>query len=178
MIRPLLNYSAVGGSEDCLTLNVQRPGGTKAGDNLPVIMFVFGGGFEIGSTAMTDGTHVVEKAVELGKPIIYVNMNYRVAGFGFLGGREILADGSTNLGLQDQRLAMQWVQDHIRDFGTSASTPYPPLLSPFFPRAPEAIACAAFAMSAYQSLRTDGTSRWRSRQSDPLGPVCWLHLHL
>lgn len=43
---------------------------------------------------------------------------HSVAGFGFLAGKEILADGSANLGLLDQRLAMQWVQNHIRDFGT------------------------------------------------------------
>lgn len=117
---PLLDIPALGGQEDCLTINVQRPGGVKAGDNLPVLLWIFGGGFELGSTAMYDGTHVVQTSVELGKPVLFVAMNYRVAGFGFLAGKEILADGSANLGLLDQRLAMQWVADNIRAFGMSS----------------------------------------------------------
>lgn len=44
-------------------------------------------------------------------------MNYRVAGFGFLGGKEIKADGSSNLGLRDQRLALEWIQYNIAEFG-------------------------------------------------------------
>lgn len=38
-------------------------------------------------------------------------------GFGFLAGKEVQQDGSTNLGLRDQRLALQWVQDNIAAFG-------------------------------------------------------------
>jgi carboxylesterase type B len=34
--------------EDCLTVNVQRPAGTKASDKLPVLFWIFGGGFELG----------------------------------------------------------------------------------------------------------------------------------
>jgi carboxylesterase type B len=52
-----------------------------------------------------------------GKPIIFVTVNYRVGGFGFLPGAEILADGSANLGLLDQRLGLQWVADNIAAFG-------------------------------------------------------------
>lgn len=116
---PLVRNDVIGGNEDCLTLNVQRPGGVQAGDNLPVLLWIYGGGFEIGSTAMYEGAHVIETSVALGKPVVFVAMNYRVAGFGFLGGKEILADGSANLGLLDQRLAMQWVADNIREFGAS-----------------------------------------------------------
>ncbi|KAJ4423625.1 hypothetical protein N0V82_001648 [Gnomoniopsis sp. IMI 355080] len=114
---PLINNSYISGQEDCLTLDVMRPSGTKAGDKLPVMLWIYGGGFELGSTAMYDGTSIVMRSVELGKPVVFVAMNYRVAGFGFLAGKEILADGSANLGLLDQRLAMQWVQDHVKDFG-------------------------------------------------------------
>ena len=53
----------------------------------------------------------------LQKPVIYVAINYRLAGFGFLAGKEILADGSANLGLLDQRLALEWVADNIAAFG-------------------------------------------------------------
>lgn len=131
---PLLDIDVLGGQEDCLTINVQRPGGVKEGDNLPVVLWIYGGGFELGSTAMYDGAHVVETGVELGKPVVFVAMNYRVAGFGFLGGKEILADGSANLGLLDQRLAMEWVADNIRAFGMYPSSfPFVFLLVSFPP---------------------------------------------
>ncbi|KAK2072931.1 hypothetical protein P8C59_007253 [Phyllachora maydis] len=105
------------GKEDCLTINVQRPVGTKAGDKLPVLFWIFGGGFELGGTAMYDGGNVLSTAISAGKPIVFVAVNYRVSGFGFLGGKEILKDGSANLGLQDQRLGLQWVADNIEAFG-------------------------------------------------------------
>ncbi len=103
--------------EDCLVINVQRPAGTTADSKLPVIFWIFGGGFEIGWNSMYDGASCVKKSVAEGKPIIFVAVNYRVAGFGFLPGAEILADGSSNLGLLDQRLGLQWVADNIAAFG-------------------------------------------------------------
>jgi carboxylesterase type B len=68
-------------------------------------------------TAMYDGTSIVADSVAQGKPVIFVAVNYRVGGFGFLPGKEILADGSANLGLLDQRLGLQWVADNIAAFG-------------------------------------------------------------
>lgn len=103
--------------EDCLTINVQRPAGTKADAKLPVLFWIFGGGFELGSTQMYDGTSLVRESVDQGKPIIFVAVNYRVGGFGFLPGKEVLQDGSANLGLLDQRFGLQWVQDNIGAFG-------------------------------------------------------------
>ncbi|KAH8724051.1 Alpha/Beta hydrolase protein [Phaeosphaeriaceae sp. PMI808] len=103
--------------EDCLTVNVQRPAGTKADAKLPVLFWIFGGGFELGATNMYDGTSLVAESVTQGKPVIFVAVNYRVGGFGFMPGKEILADGSSNLGLLDQRLGLQWVADNIAAFG-------------------------------------------------------------
>lgn len=108
-------------SEDCLTLNVQRPAGTTADSKLPVMFWIFGGGFELGSTQMYDGTPFVSKSVDLGKDIIFVAVNYRVGGFGFMAGEELQRDGSTNLGLRDQRLGLEWVQDNIEAFGGDPS---------------------------------------------------------
>ncbi|KAF1729910.1 putative secreted lipase [Beauveria bassiana] len=48
---------------------------------------------------------------------IFVSVNYRVGGFGFLGGAEILEEQSTNLGLRDQRMGLEWVADNIACFG-------------------------------------------------------------
>ncbi|KAK6086733.1 carboxylesterase [Seiridium cupressi] len=104
-------------TEDCLTINVKRPIGTTADANLPVLVYIFGGGFELGSPQMYDGTGLLTNGVLMGKPFIFVTINYRVGGFGFLAGKEILADGSANLGHLDQRMALEWVADNIAAFG-------------------------------------------------------------
>ena len=112
---PLLQV--VNGQEDCLTINVQRPVGTKKGDNLPVLFWIFGGGFELGSTSMYDSSGLVSAGVDMAKPFVFVAVNYRLGGFGFMPGKEILEDGSSNLGLLDQRMGLEWVADNIEDFG-------------------------------------------------------------
>lgn len=91
-------------SEDCLTLNVQRPANVSSSSKLPVLFWIYGGGFEFGSTQVYDGSSIVTKSVAQGQPLIFVAVNYRVGGFGFMPGKEILADGSSNIGLLDQRL--------------------------------------------------------------------------
>ncbi|KAF9877865.1 carboxylesterase [Colletotrichum karsti] len=108
---------ATGQSEDCLTITVARPEGTKADAKLPVLYWIFGGGFELGWSSMYDGSGLVQQSVDLGKPFVFVAVNYRVAGFGFMPGKEILADGSANLGLLDQRMGLEWVADNIAAFG-------------------------------------------------------------
>lgn len=105
------------GQEDCLTITVQRPAGTKAGDKLPVLFWIFGGGFELGSSGMYDSTGLLGTAIDQKQPFIFVAVNYRVAGFGFMPGKEILEDGSANLGLLDQRMGLEWVADNIASFG-------------------------------------------------------------
>lgn len=103
--------------EDCLTVNVNRPAGTTSASMLPVLFWIFGGGFELGSTSMYDGASLVADSITDGQPVLFVAVNYRVGGFGFMPGKEILADGSSNLGLLDQRLGLQWVADNIETFG-------------------------------------------------------------
>ncbi|ORY56156.1 putative extracellular lipase [Pseudomassariella vexata] len=104
-------------TEDCLTMRVQRPAGTAADAKLPVLFWIFGGGFELGSPQMYDGSGLVAQGVKIGKPFIFVSVNYRVGGFGFMPGAEILADGSANLGLLDQRMGLEWTADNIAAFG-------------------------------------------------------------
>jgi carboxylesterase type B len=108
-------------SEDCLYLNIHRPAGTTASDKLPVLFWIFGGGFELGWNTMYDGAPWVKESIVEGKPVIFVTVNYRVGGFGFLAGREVLADGAANLGLLDQRLGLQWIADNIASFGGDPS---------------------------------------------------------
>lgn len=59
--------------EDCLTVNVQRPAGTAASSKLPVLFWMFGGAFELGSTQMYDATQLILNSVFQGKPIIFVS---------------------------------------------------------------------------------------------------------
>lgn len=73
---PLLQAASDAG-EDCLTLNVQRPSTATSSSKLPVVFWIYGGGFEAGSTQIYDGSILLQKSVSLGKPIIYVAVNYR-----------------------------------------------------------------------------------------------------
>ncbi|KAI0326234.1 carotenoid ester lipase precursor [Cubamyces sp. BRFM 1775] len=103
--------------EDCLTINVVVPAGTQPNAKLPVVAWIFGGGFELGGPSMYDGGVIVSRSVELGEPVIYVSMNYRLSAFGFLASQEVKDAGVGNLGLQDQRLALRWIQKYISAFG-------------------------------------------------------------
>ncbi|KAL2844819.1 Alpha/Beta hydrolase protein [Aspergillus pseudoustus] len=110
-------HTVSGQSEDCLTITVARPAGTRTDAKLPVLYWIFGGAFELGWSSMYDGTSLVNFGVTIDRPFIFVAINYRVGGFGFLAGKEILADGSANLGLLDQRMGLEWVADNIAHFG-------------------------------------------------------------
>jgi carboxylesterase type B len=107
--------------EDCLTVNVQRPSAATANSNLPVVYWMYGGAFEFGSTQTYDASELISTAVAQNKDFIFVAVNYRLGGFVFLGGSEILKDGSANLGLLDQRLGLEWVADNIANFGGDPS---------------------------------------------------------
>ncbi|CAI6337233.1 unnamed protein product [Periconia digitata] len=110
------NATAQNVGEDCLTVNVQRPVDTKADAKLPVLFWIFGGGFEQGATNTSDWSTLVTKSIEQGG-VIVVAVNYRLNSFGFLGGKELKAEGETNLGLHDQRLGLEWVHENIEAFG-------------------------------------------------------------
>ncbi|KAH8129886.1 Alpha/Beta hydrolase protein [Trichoderma asperelloides] len=103
--------------EDCLTITVQRPEGIEAGANIPVLFWIYGGGFVGGSTTGFDGTELIKTGVQLNQPFIFVAVNYRVGGWGFMPGEEILREGSGNAGLRDQRMGLEWVADNIAEFG-------------------------------------------------------------
>lgn len=61
--------------KDCLTVSVRRPPGTTADAKLPVLVWMFGSGFELGSTQMYDGSTLVSASVDLDMPILFVAMN-------------------------------------------------------------------------------------------------------
>ncbi|CAE6481616.1 unnamed protein product [Rhizoctonia solani] len=113
-------------SEDCLTLNVWVPDvpapvtrslGEEIAKGLPVLVWIYGGAFINGSTQKYPADALVEAAIDLKKPVIVASMNYRLGIFGFPVGAEPSASGAHNLGLLDQRLALEWIHKNIALFG-------------------------------------------------------------
>jgi para-nitrobenzyl esterase len=103
-------------SEDCLYLNVWTPAASETA-KLPVLVWIYGGGFSEGSTAVA-----VYDGAELAKTgIVVVSLNYRVGVFGFLAYPELTAESphhsSGNYGLLDQVAALEWVKRNIHNFG-------------------------------------------------------------
>jgi para-nitrobenzyl esterase len=103
-------------SEDCLYLNIWAPQSAAAGANLPVIVFIYGGGFTIGSTGMAlyGGENIARKGA------IFVNMGYRLGILGWMAHPELTKEQgghSGNYGYLDQNAALKWVQDNIARFG-------------------------------------------------------------
>ncbi|MCJ1391585.1 hypothetical protein MMC18_004449 [Xylographa bjoerkii] len=105
-------------SEDCLTLNVIRPAGYEC-ELLPVAIWFHGGGNYMGGSAdeRYNLSFIVQNSVAIGKPIIGVSANYRLAAWGFLFSEEVAGSGNTNIALRDQRLALHWLQENIASFG-------------------------------------------------------------
>ncbi|KAL4759712.1 putative triacylglycerol lipase (LipA) [Aspergillus foveolatus] len=115
----LLNMGLIEMNEDCLNLNVIRPRRHGNEELLPVLVWIFGGGWQQGATAdpRYNMTYVTRQAALNGKPILGVSINYRLAAFGFLDSEEVRASGNNNLGLLDQRVAMRWIKKNIEAFG-------------------------------------------------------------
>lgn len=107
------DYSNV--SEDCLTVNVLKP--TNVTGKIPVLVWIYGGGFYVGGSEAYPGNQIVAPSIQLGKPVIYVSLNYRVGFYGFPPGQDSADAGALNVGLKDQRLAIEWVQKYISYFG-------------------------------------------------------------
>ncbi|KAF8875886.1 Carboxylesterase family-domain-containing protein [Gymnopilus junonius] len=116
-----LNYGspctqAGSGSEDCLFLNIYTPflpQNSATSRNLkPVMFWIHGGAFTSGegSDGIFDGGNMASRG-----DVVIVTINYRLGTQGFL----TLLDGVTNgnFGIADQITALQWVHDHIADFG-------------------------------------------------------------
>ncbi|KAI9700164.1 MAG: hypothetical protein M1820_006946 [Bogoriella megaspora] len=109
-------------SEDCLYLNVVRPSGYE-NESLPVAVWIHGGGFYQGGTPdlRYNLSFIVQNSVSINKPIIGMSIAYRLGPFGFLASNEVQASGQTNIGLRDQHLALQWIQENIAGFGGDPS---------------------------------------------------------
>src|ERR1051326_9453871 len=73
-------------SEDCLYLNVWAPQSAHAGSDLPVIVFIYGGGGTIGSSGIA--LYGGESVAKTGKAV-FVNLNYRLGILGFMAHPEL-----------------------------------------------------------------------------------------
>jgi para-nitrobenzyl esterase len=109
---PGLNVAALIGhgwqpGDDYLTLNVWAPVEREAG--LPVMVFIHGGGFVLGSkdAPAQDGSSFARDGV------VCIAINYRMGVDGFLP----IPGVPTNLGLRDMIAALEWVQGNAAAFG-------------------------------------------------------------
>ena len=101
------------GDEDCLFLNIFTPGirtdEAKEPELRPVMFWIHGGDFSVGSSNQYDPSDLVKQ------DIVVVTFNYRLGALGFLSfGNNVL---SGNMGLRDQIQALTWTHEHIRSFG-------------------------------------------------------------
>ena len=99
-------------SEDCLTLNVwTKP---QVGESKKaVLVWIYGGGFTTGNS---DNVAYNGQYIAQDEDVVLVSFNYRLNVFGFPG----TPNATQNLGLLDQRLAIEWVRDNIEKFGGDA----------------------------------------------------------
>jgi para-nitrobenzyl esterase len=119
-------YDLGGLGEDCLYLNIWVAEG-RAGESLPIMVWIHGGAFQIGSASlqMNHGKTLYNGRKLAERGVIVVTLNYRLGPFGFLAhpllSRESPQGACGNYGLLDQLAALQWVQKNIGFFGGDTS---------------------------------------------------------
>jgi para-nitrobenzyl esterase len=104
-------------NEDCLFLNVYVPGsGVSARNNLPVMVFFYGGAFVDGEGSIYDPSTMAMQG-----DVIVVTINYRLGILGYMAGSALSAQSanhvSGNYGFEDQLFALKWVKQNIGAFG-------------------------------------------------------------
>ncbi|KAF7865728.1 hypothetical protein EAF04_005894 [Stromatinia cepivora] len=104
-------------SEDCLTINVIRPANVHSSP-LPVGVYIYGGEPRGGGSGNQryNMSFIVSAAANADLPFIGVSFNYRSSIWGFITGRQVIGEGNTNIGLYDQRKALEWIQENIASF--------------------------------------------------------------
>lgn len=98
-------------SLDCLRLNIWVP---KGAGSFPVMVWIHGGGYVTGSASqlLYNGKRLAEQ-----QQVIVVNVGYRLGALGFGNFKPWLPQAASNLGLRDQIVALEWVNQHIGNFG-------------------------------------------------------------
>ena len=103
--------------EDFLSLNVWAPSGTEPGAGKPVMVWIHGGAYILGSASqpLYHGRRLAGDG-----DVVVVTVNYRLGAFGFLELGALTGDTdryATNVGLRDVLAALAWVRDNIAGFG-------------------------------------------------------------
>ncbi|KAH8671820.1 Carboxylesterase family-domain-containing protein [Tricladium varicosporioides] len=112
---------------ECLNLNITTPAGQRFGSDLPVMVYIHGGGGYSGANSdwWCDGGSLVKRSLDEGKGVIHVALNYRLSVFGFLGSEELKQQNGKlnggNFGLRDIHMALKWLHHNIPAFGGSAT---------------------------------------------------------
>ena len=106
------NFGKSNYGEDCLYLNVYAPAQNDSlnpSTKCPVMVYIHGGGFVVGSAIVNDGLGLSTYGV------VVVTIQYRLGPFGFLSTGDSAAPG--NYGMLDQVQALKWVKENIKNFG-------------------------------------------------------------
>ena len=101
-------------AEDCLTVNVYKPTGASHVGTMAVLVWIHGGGFEIGGGSLYDGADLASS-----QGVVVVTLNYRLGPLGFMV-KDASGLGGMN-GIHDQIIALQWVRANIASFGGDPS---------------------------------------------------------
>ena len=100
--------------DDCLTLNVWTSSDTDPGAGKPVMVWVHGGAYILGSSAQS---LYHGRVLAASGDVVIVTLNYRLGALGFLDLSTLGTGFDTNLGLRDVLFALQWVRDNVAAFG-------------------------------------------------------------
>ena len=86
--------------------------GTQPGQNLPILVWIYGGGFVQGSNRDPEfnTSWLVQTPIQIDRPTIVISINYRLSVFGFLNSDETQRQGVSNIAFRDQWKALEWVQ--------------------------------------------------------------------
>lgn len=103
-----------GVDEDCLTVNVWTPA-VESGEGLPVIVWLHGGGFAVGSASA--GCYSGENLARRGAVVVGVNYRLGALGYLYLPPEAAVGGIRANFGLLDQVQALEWVRDNAAAFG-------------------------------------------------------------
>jgi len=110
-------------AEDCLYMNVWRPAGATAAARLPVVVWIYGGGFVNGGSSPP--TYAGAALARQG--VVLVSFNYRLGRFGFFAHPQLTRQANEagepvgNYGYMDQLAALRWVKRNVAAFGGDAS---------------------------------------------------------
>ena len=99
-------------SEDCLNLNIYAPHDASPDRPRPVMVWLYGGGFDSGDNVTYDPSRLAEQ-----KGVVVVSPNYRLSALGFMAHPALRGAGEGAYALMDQQAALRWVAANIAQFG-------------------------------------------------------------